>query len=152
MYGCMLSQGKASPPKIMLAYYLAMVDSFFAPLSDMLFPPKEATGLVNTQLVPKLAFRTTAHSLSDDQVVALQNRVWAHYPRVTKFPRHTPPKSRFAPSQEGALGLFHLPTRLATLVLAQYLRVLHSQGPTQANSIFLSALSARRRGGGGTTA
>ena len=52
--------------------------------------------------------------------------------------------ARCAPSREGALGLFHLPTRLATLVLAQYQRVPHSEGPTLANSLFLSALASRR--------
>ena len=138
-------------PQIMLAHHLAVGASFFASLPDMLFSPKEATRLVNTQLVPKLAFRITAHSLGHDQVVAIQNRVWAHYSRVTKLHRPPPLKARFAPSQEGALGLFHLPTTLAALVLAQYQRVLHSERPTQANSIFLSALRVRR-GGGGVTA
>ena len=114
--------------QIMLAHYLAVVDSFCASLPDMLFSPNEATRLVNTQLVPKLAFRMTAHCLGHDQVVAVQNRVWAHYSRITKLPRHPSQKARFAPSQEGALGLFHLPTRLAALVLAQYQRVLHSEG------------------------
>ena len=128
----------------MLAHYLAVVDSFFASLPDTLISPKEATTLVNTQLVPRLAFRMTAHFLGHDQLVAIQNRVWAHYSRITKLPRHTPPKARFAPSQEGALGLFHLPTRLAALILAQYKRVLSSEGPTQANSIFLPPLRARR--------
>ena len=75
---------------------------------------------MNTQLIPKLAFRMTAHCLGHDQVIAVQNRVWAHCARVTKLPKHTPQKARFALSQEGALGLFHLPTRLAALVLAQY--------------------------------
>ena len=64
-------------------------------------------------------------------------------------PGTPPPKARFTPSQEGALGLFHLPTRLASLILAQYQRVLHAEGPTQANSVFLSALGAGRHRGEG---
>ena len=70
----------------MLAQYLAVVDSFFASLPDTLISPKEATTLVNTQLVPRLAFRMTAHFLGHDQLVAIQNRVWAHYSRITKLP------------------------------------------------------------------
>ena len=131
-------------PQRMLSHYLAVVDYFFATLPNMIFSPQEATRLVNTQLIPKLAFRMTAHCLGHDQVIAIQNRVWAHYARVTKLPRHTPLKARFAPSQEGALGLFHLPTRLASLILSQYQRVLHSEGPIQANSVFVSALRTRR--------
>ena len=125
-------------------HYLAIVDSFFAALPDMVFSPKEATRLANTQLIPKLAFRLTVHCLTHDSVISIQNRIWAHYPRVTKVPRHTPLKARFAPSQEGELGLFHLPTRLAALAPAQYQRVLHSEGPTLANSLFLSVLASRR--------
>ena len=130
----------------MLAHYLAVVDSFFAALPDMVFSPKWATRLVNTQLIPKLVFRMTAHCLAHDNVISIQNRVWAHYSRVTKSPRHPPPppKARFAPSQEGAVGLFRPPTRLATLILTLYQRVLHSEGPTLANSLFLSALPSRR--------
>ena len=93
----------------MVAHYLAVVDSFFAALPDMLFSPKEATRLVNTQLVPKLAFRMTAHCLGHKHIIMIQNRVWTDYSRITKVPRHTPPKARFAPSQEGALGLFSSP-------------------------------------------
>ena len=73
-------------PKVMLSHYLAVVDSFFAALPGMVFSPKEATRLVNTQLIPKLAFRMTAYSLNHDSVVSIQNRVWAHYSRVTKLP------------------------------------------------------------------
>ena len=51
------------------------------------------------------------------------------------------------PSQEGALGLFHLPTRIAPLTLAQYQRVLHAEGPSQVHSLFIEALRARRPGG-----
>ena len=114
----------------------------------MVLSPKEATRLVNTQLIPKLAFRMTAHCLGQDQVITVQNRVWAHYARVTKLPTHTPLKACFAPSQEGALGLFHLPTRLASLILSQYQHVLHSEGPTKANTVFVSALRTRHHGGG----
>ena len=96
-------------PQIMVAHYLAVVDSFFAALPDMLFSPKEATRLVNTQLVPKLAFRMTAHCLGHDHVIMIQNRVWTHYARTTQLPRHTPNKAHFASSQEGALGLFTSP-------------------------------------------
>ena len=99
-----------------MARFLAVVDSFCAALPDMIFYPKEATRLVSTQLVPKLAFRMTAHCLDKDIIISIQNRVWPHYPRVPKVPRNTPPKARFTPSQEG--GLFPLPTRLAMLVLA----------------------------------
>ena len=73
-------------PQIMLAQYLAVVDYFFASLPDTLISSKEATTLVNTQLVPRLAFRMTAHFLGHDQLVAIQNRVWAHYSRITKLP------------------------------------------------------------------
>ena len=62
----------------MLAHYLSVVDTFFAALPDMVFPPKEATRLVNTQLVPKLTFPMTVHSLDHDKVITIQNRIWAH--------------------------------------------------------------------------
>ena len=58
--------------------------------------------------------------------------------------RTTPPKALFAPSQEGALGLFHLPTRLAAPILAQYQRVLHAEGPSPVHSLFIEALPTRR--------
>ena len=41
---------------------------------DMVLSPKEATRLVNTQLIPK---RMTAHCLARDNVTSIQNRVWA---------------------------------------------------------------------------
>ena len=109
----------------------------------MVFSPKEATRLVNTQLIPKLAFRMTAHGLDQEKTIVIQNRIWAHYTRTTRLPRNTPPKARFAPTQNGALGLFHLPTRIATLTLTQFQRVLNSEGPPQVHSLFLRALGTR---------
>ena len=99
-------------PAVMLAHCLAVVDSFFAALPDMVFSPKEATRLGNTQLIPKLAFRMAAHRLSPDKIITIQNRIWSHYTGVTKLAGNIPPKARFAPCQEGALGLFHLPSQL----------------------------------------
>mmetsp|Transcript_138311 Transcript_138311/g.240449 ORF Transcript_138311/g.240449 Transcript_138311/m.240449 type:complete len:418 (-) Transcript_138311:431-1684(-) len=131
----------------MLAHYLSVVDAFFSVLPNMVFSPKEATRLVNTQLIPKLAFRMTAHCLDHNSMISIQNRIWAHYSRVTKLPKHTPPKARFAPSQEGALGLFHLPTRVAALTLTQYQRMLHGEGPDLACSLFLAALRKHRSRG-----
>ena len=84
-------------PKILLAHYLAVVDYFLAALPDMVFSPKEATRLVNTQLIPKLAFRMTAHCLGHDHIISIQNRVWSHYARVTKLPKHTPRKRASPP-------------------------------------------------------
>ena len=123
-------------PTIMLAHYLAVVDAFFAALPDMAFSPKEATRLVNTQLIPKLAFRMTAHGLDQEKTIVIQNRIWAHYTRITRLPRNTPPKARFAPTQNGALGLFHLPTRIAALTLTQYQRILNSEAPPRCNPSF----------------
>ena len=93
---------------------------------------------MNTQLVPKLAFRILDH----DKIISIQNRIWSHYTRVSKLPGHIPPKARFAPSQEGALGLFYLPTRLAVPILAQYQRVLHAGAPSQVHSLSIEALRA----------
>ena len=66
-------------PTATLAHYLSVVDTCFAALPDMVFSPKEATRLVNTQFIPKLAFRMTAHSLDHEKIIAIQNRIWAHY-------------------------------------------------------------------------
>ena len=93
----------------MVAHYLAVVNSFFAALPDMLFSPKEATRLVNTQLVPKLAFRMTAHCLGHEHVIMLQNRIWTHYSRITKIPRHPPPRHASPPLRKGHWAFFTSP-------------------------------------------
>ena len=85
----------------MLEHYPAVVHSFFAALPDMVFSPKEATGLVNTQLVPKLAFPMTAHSLDHDKIISIQNRIWSQYTRVNKLPRHPPPQGTIRPLPGG---------------------------------------------------
>ena len=59
----------------------------------------------------------------------------------SQVPRNTPPKARFAPSQNVALGLFHLPNRIAAPTLTQFQRVLNAEAPPpQVHSLFLRAL------------
>ena len=86
--------------------------------------------MINSQLIPKLAYRMTAHCLPSSTVEALQNRIWLLFSKVTKLPRITPTKARYGPTKEGSLGLFEIPTRIATLTLTQLQRALHGEAPS----------------------
>lgn len=95
--------GAGLAPKIcsiMLAHYLAVVDSFFAALPDMVFSPKEAARLVNTQLVPKLAFRMTAHCLAQDKIISIQNRIGPTIPGSPSCPGTPPPRHDLPPHRK----------------------------------------------------
>ena len=72
---------------IMKEHFLSVIDSYFSSLPSMLFSPKEGVRLINYQLIPKLAYRMTAHCLPRSTVEALQNRIWLLFSKVTKLPR-----------------------------------------------------------------
>ena len=116
--------------KTVREHFLSVIDSYFSSLPSMLFSPKEGVCLINSQLIPKLAYIMTVHCLPHCTVQALQSRIWFHFSKVTKLPKITPTKARYGPTKEGSLGLFELPTRIATLTLTQLQRTLHGEAPS----------------------
>ena len=125
---------------IMQDHFLSIIDSYFTSLPDMVFSPKEAVRLINSQLIPKLAYRMTVHCLPFTTVDQLQKRIWHHMSRISKLPRITPTKARYGPTKEGALGLFELNTRIATLTLTQFQRALHGESPRMVATLLRQAL------------
>uniref|UniRef100_A0A7S1I2R8 Uncharacterized protein n=1 Tax=Eutreptiella gymnastica TaxID=73025 RepID=A0A7S1I2R8_9EUGL len=106
----------------------------------MLFSPKEAVRLINSQLIPKLAYRMTVHCLSFEVVDLFQKGIWYHMSRISKLPKITPTKARYGPVKEGALGLFELNTRIATLTLTQFQRARHGESPQMVTKLLKQAL------------
>ena len=125
---------------VMKDHFLSIIDSYFSSLPNMLFSPKEAVRLINSQLIPKLAYRMTMHCLSFEVVDLLQKRIWYHMSRISKLPKITPTKARYGPTKEGALGLFELSTRIATLTLTQFQRALHGESPQLVTTLLKQAL------------
>ena len=98
-------------------------------------------GLVNSQLIPQLAYRTTDHCLPHCTIEALQNKIWFHFHKVTRLPNITPTKAGYGPTKEGFLGLFELPTRTATLTLTQLRRALQGEAPSLVCNLLQHALN-----------
>mmetsp|Transcript_127587 Transcript_127587/g.220639 ORF Transcript_127587/g.220639 Transcript_127587/m.220639 type:complete len:522 (-) Transcript_127587:894-2459(-) len=127
--------------QVVQEHFLSVIDSYFSSLPNMLFSPKEAIRLVNSQLIPKLAYRMTVHCLPKSSIDVLQQRIWFLLSRVAKLPKITPTKARYGSTKEGSLGLFELSTRIATLTLTQLQRVLHGESPTLVTNLLIQALS-----------
>ena len=66
-------------------HFLSIIDSYFSSLPDMLFSPKEAVRLVNSQLIPKLAYRMTVHCLQHSTVSLLQKKSGPTFQRFPSF-------------------------------------------------------------------
>ena len=128
------------------SHVLSAIDAFFTGVPDMTFSPKEGVRMVNTLLLPKIAYRLIAHCLSETWGNSILCRIWHHFARVTRLPRNTPRKARYGPRSSGSLGLFHTPTRIASLTLTQYQRHLYGEGPPLVARLFREALAARPQG------
>ena len=86
----------------------AEIQSYFARLSLLPVTLSEKVRLMNSQLVPELAYRLITHSLSPDQLEKLQSLIWAGVASQS-ITRVVSPKDRYAARTKGGLGMKFLP-------------------------------------------
>ena len=106
----------------------AEIQSYFARLSPLPLTLSEKVRLMNSQLVPALAYRLITHSLSPSQLEKSQALIWAGV-ASRSITRLVSPKDRFAARPKGGLGMKFLPHSVHVATVNYGLRALCGLAP-----------------------
>ena len=115
------------------------IQSFFTTLQPLRLTLSEYVLLLNVQIISILSYRLMAHPLVLNELGILQTMIWqniSHDPSPEKANRTSQlvsPKARYAPGQQGGLGLRHFTFSLCMAMVNTALRYLNGDGPTSTN-------------------
>ena len=112
--------------------------SYFSRLSPLPLTLSEKIRLVNSQLIPAVTYRLTAHPLPPKAVASLEDFIWRGLAKGS-ITRLVSLKDRYASRARGGLAIKCLAHNVHTATINFALRALHSKAPSSVGGLITSS-------------
>ena len=113
--------------------------SYFSRLSPLPLTLSKKVRLVNSQLIPAVAYRLTAHPLPPQAVASLEDFIWRGLAKGS-ITRLVSLKDRYASRARGGLGIKCLAHSVHTATVNFALRALHGRAPPSVCGLVTNSL------------